>query len=76
MGWEIPPFIIFQVKHHLSAWYKENDLPHDWAIIVSEKGWTTNELGIEWLNHFARHTKKRTVEEYCLFIIDRHESHD
>ena len=28
-GWAIPPFIIFQGKHHLSAWYKEEDLPQD-----------------------------------------------
>ena len=25
-GWAIPPFIIFQGKHHLSAWYKEEIL--------------------------------------------------
>jgi hypothetical protein len=29
MGWSIPPFIIFQGKHHLSAWYKEGSTPHD-----------------------------------------------
>jgi hypothetical protein len=28
-GWAIPPFIIFQGKNHLSAWYKEDNLPHD-----------------------------------------------
>ncbi|KAJ8109546.1 hypothetical protein OPT61_g7383 [Boeremia exigua] len=25
-GWAVPPFIIFQGKHHLSAWYQEKDL--------------------------------------------------
>jgi RecB family endonuclease NucS len=28
-GWAIPPFIIFQGKHHLSTWYKEESLPQD-----------------------------------------------
>jgi hypothetical protein len=28
-GWAIPPFIIFQGKHYLSAWYKEESLPQD-----------------------------------------------
>jgi hypothetical protein len=28
-GWAISPFVIFQGKHHLSTWYKEDDLPQD-----------------------------------------------
>ena len=51
-GWAIPPFIIFQGKHHLTTWYKEENIPHDWVIAVSENGWTTNELGLAWLKHF------------------------
>jgi hypothetical protein len=38
IGWAIPPFIIFRGKNHLSAWYKEDNLPHDWIIAVSENG--------------------------------------
>jgi len=76
MGWAIPPFIIFQGKNHLSAWYKEDNLPHDWVIAVSENGWTTNALGLEWLKHFDAHTKRRTVGSYRLLVIDGHESHN
>jgi hypothetical protein len=57
MGWAIPPFFIFAGRHHLPAWYKKEGLPQDWAIAVSENGWTTNELGVEWLEHFDKHTK-------------------
>jgi hypothetical protein len=76
MGWAIPPFIIFQGKHHLSAWYKEDDLPHDWVVAVSENGWTTNKLGLAWLKHFDKHTKRRVTGSHRLLIIDGHESHD
>jgi hypothetical protein len=76
MGWAIPPFLIFKAKHHLSAWYKEGDLPHDWIVGVSDNGWTTNELGLAWLKHFDTHTKRRVVGSYRLLIIDGHESHD
>ena len=76
LGWAIPPFIIFQVKHHLSAWYKENNLSGDWVIAVSENGWTTNELGLEWLKHFNKHTQAHTVGLVRLLIIDGHESHN
>ena len=74
-GWAIPPFIIFAGQHHLSAWYKGNDIPSDWAISLSDNGWTTNELGISWLKHFIRHTKERRVGGYQLLILDGHESH-
>ena len=75
-GWAIPPFIIFQGKHHLSAWYKEDSLPRDWVLAVSENGWTTNELGMKWLEHYNRHTKERTVGAYRLLILDGHKSHN
>jgi hypothetical protein len=76
MGWAIPPFLIFKAKHHLSAWYKEANLPHDWVVGVSDNGWTTNELGLAWLKHFDTHTKRRVVGSHRLLIIDGHESHD
>jgi len=75
VGGTIPPFVIFQGKHHLTAWYKEDSLPEDWAISVSENGWTTNELGVEWLEHFDKHTKRRVVGSHRLLIIDGHKSH-
>jgi hypothetical protein len=73
-GWSIPPFLIFAGKYHLSAWYEE-DIPHDWAIAVSDNGWTNNELGVEWLKHFNAHTKARNVGAHRLLVLDGHESH-
>jgi hypothetical protein len=75
-GWAIPPFMIFQGKHHLSAWYKEDDLTCNWVFAVSENGWTTNKLGLQWLKHFDAHTTERTVGGYCLLIMDGHNSHN
>jgi hypothetical protein len=55
-GWAIPPHIVFKGRYHLSAWYKEDTIPQDCLISVSENGWTTNEIGFEWLEHFnAQH---------------------
>ncbi|POS82631.1 hypothetical protein EPUL_004731, partial [Erysiphe pulchra] len=42
----------------------------------SKNGWTTNELGLEWLKHFDRYTKTRHVGVYRLLILDGHESHN
>ena len=73
MGWSIPPFFILKAKHHDKAWYVNN--PKDWRIGVSKNGWTTNELGLEWLKHFIHHTEAATVGSYRLLIINGHESH-
>ncbi|EMD60751.1 hypothetical protein COCSADRAFT_163186 [Bipolaris sorokiniana ND90Pr] len=58
-GWSIPPFLIFTGKHYLSAWYEEAEIPRDWVIVVSDNGWTNNELGVAWIKHFDAHTKTR-----------------
>jgi hypothetical protein len=49
IGWAILSFTIFKSRHHLSVWYKEENLPQDWVIEVSENSWTTNELGCDGL---------------------------
>jgi hypothetical protein len=74
-GQVIPPYIVFGGKHHLSAWYKEDSLPQDWALAVSEKGWTTDEHGLEWVKYFHKHTKDRTAGTHRLLILDGHGSH-
>ncbi|KAJ8108914.1 hypothetical protein OPT61_g7840 [Boeremia exigua] len=74
-GWSVPPFLIFAGKYHLSAWYEEAEIPRDWAIAVSDNGWTNNELGVEWLKHFNAYTKARTVGARRLLILNGYESH-
>ncbi|RYO04880.1 hypothetical protein AA0121_g12629 [Alternaria tenuissima] len=55
--------------------YEEAEIPRDWAIAVSDNGWTNNELGVEWLKHFNAHTKTRVVSARRLLVLDGHESH-
>lgn len=72
-GWTIPPFFIFKAMNHDRSWLP--DLGKDWRIGLSNNGWTTNELGIAWLQHFIQHTEGRRVGSHVLLIIDGHESH-
>jgi hypothetical protein len=69
------PFIISKGHIHISAWYKEADIPRNWKLSVSENVWTNNALGLEWLKHFDRHTKAGQVGAYRLLILDGHKSH-
>jgi hypothetical protein len=47
----------------------------DWAIAISENSWTTNERGLEWIQHFDKHTRARTAGVYRLLILDGYNSH-
>ena len=44
-GWSLPPVIIFEGKLHQSTWYSDTR-PLDWAVGVSDNGWTDNKLGL------------------------------
>lgn len=74
-GYTIPPYIIVAGQNHLSSWYEDSPIPHDWKIAVTKNGWTTNERGLEWIQHFDQHTKSRTKGSKRLLIMDGHESH-
>jgi hypothetical protein len=75
-GFVIPALVIFEAVMHQAAWYNDGILPSDWAIAVSENGWTNNEIGLYWLEHvFDKHTKDRAVGRYRLLVLDGHGSH-
>jgi hypothetical protein len=75
-GWSIPTCIIFKGKVHIEGWYQDYALPSDWRIEVSENGWTTDEIGLRWLQKvFIPATTSRTIGRYRLLILDGHGSH-
>ena len=75
-GIAIPPLIIFEAVMHQAAWYKDNIIPHNWSIGVSDNSWTTNEIGLIWLKEvFHKHTKDRTIGTHRLLVLDGHSSH-
>jgi DDE superfamily endonuclease/Tc5 transposase DNA-binding domain len=75
LGWMIPPFIIAPGKVHLRYWYDESSLPKDMVVALSENGWTNDDLGLQWLKHFDKHTKDRVIGTHRLLILDGHGSH-
>jgi hypothetical protein len=75
MGYAIPPYIIAAGKNHLESWYDEAELPPRWRISVSQNGWITNELAMDWIHHFEEFTSPRRLGIYRLLILDGHESH-
>jgi DDE superfamily endonuclease len=74
-GYAVPPYIIVAGKNHLESWYDEAEFPPRWRTGVSENGWTTNELAMDWIHHFEEFTSPRKLGVYRLLVLDRHESH-
>ena len=73
-GWALPPTIIFKGKLYNQAWF--DGLPGDWRFEVSQNGWTTDEIGLRWLQKlFIPSTNSRTQGRYRLLVLDGHGSH-
>jgi hypothetical protein len=73
-GRALPPYVIFKGKHFMVRWF--DDLPKHWALNVSPNGWTSNEIGVDWLQkHFIPHTISQTKGKHRLLVLDGHDSH-
>jgi hypothetical protein len=70
----IPPFIIMKGKEFNQAWFYQG-LPSTWTFSVSTNGWTTNQIGLQWIQHFEKHTRAKTTGSKRLLILDNHDSH-
>lgn len=66
--------MIFKGKVAIAGWF--DNLPKDWRFEVSNNGWTTDEIGLRWLqNLFIPSTNSRTRSRFRLLILDGHGSH-
>ncbi|EED20347.1 pogo transposable element, putative [Talaromyces stipitatus ATCC 10500] len=75
IGWALPSYIVFKAKKYTRlGWFE--DLPDDWKINISDNGWTTDKIGLEWLKaHFIPLTDGRTLGKHRMLILDGHGSH-
>ena len=68
----LQPFIIFKAVYHQIAW--THAFPEA-TIACTLNGWTDNEIGLAWLQHFAEETAVERQGQYRLLIFDGHASH-
>jgi hypothetical protein len=74
VGKVLPPYVIFKGKTKRLGWF-EDAIP-GMRIETSPNGWTTDDIGFDWLkNHFVPITAPWTVGVYRLLILDGHGSH-
>ena len=74
-GYSLPARVIFAGKVYIAGWFETN-LPSDWRIELLHNGWTTDEIGLRWLEkHFILYINSRVRGRYRLLILDGHGSH-
>ena len=60
---------------HQATQYKDNIIPHNWLINVSNNGWITNKISLTQLNLFYKYIKDHTISTHRLLILDGYGSH-
>jgi hypothetical protein len=77
-GTALPQALIYQGESGdmQDSWLQNFDQSSDEAYFVaSSKGWTSEDLGISWLEIFDHHTQKKAGDAHCLLLVDGHSSH-
>lgn len=71
-GSYVPPFFIFKRKRMNPLLMKQSN--SNMVASVSDSGWITEELFVDWLNHFKSFARP-SADNPILLILDNHESH-
>lgn len=72
-GVRLQPTVIFKGQNLHTRWFIDENVP-DYQYTVSMNGWTSNEIGLSWLNQvFLPQTA--TDGPYRLLLVDGHKSH-
>jgi hypothetical protein len=72
----VPTTIIFKGKRYIEGWFEEFSVPRSWRIEVSANGWTTDEIGLRWLQKcFIPAVQRRGRRGKVLLVLDGHGSH-
>ncbi|CAA7257504.1 unnamed protein product [Cyclocybe aegerita] len=72
-GTAIPPAVLFSGKGFAVRWKQDN--PAEAMLGYSKKGWTDNEIGIEYAKHFERMTREKAGGRWRVLYVDGHGSH-
>ncbi|KAJ6436237.1 restless-like transposase [Purpureocillium lavendulum] len=73
-GETIPPFIILPGVNIPGKWLA-NDLEGGAMLATSEKGYISDRIALEWLQHFEKKTRPLDAEEKRLLLMDNCEAH-
>ena len=74
-GRDIPPMVIIAGVLILEKWAQQNDLNDDVLLTTSPTGYSNDDLAIDWLKHFDKHSRKGQVGAWRMLIMDGYGSY-
>ena len=74
-GWVMEPYFVAPGVVHLERWYNGGTLSEESRIAVSSSGYSNDQLAVDWLHFFQKHTKDRARGQQRLLLFDGHGSH-
>jgi hypothetical protein len=66
--------VVFKGQYLQTTWFPAEGVP-DWQYTTSENGWTSNQIGFEWLQRIFLPNTSPPTDRYRLLILDGHGSH-
>lgn len=73
VGTRLQALVIFKGQSLQTSWFTSDTKP-DYRYTVSMNGWTSNEIGLAWLDQIFL-PQTAVVDQYRLLLVDGHKSH-
>lgn len=54
----IPNMLNLSGKQHFEKYFEENNLEDNVCLAVSDSGYSNDEIGVQWFEHFDKYTRK------------------
>ncbi|CAK5278846.1 unnamed protein product [Mycena citricolor] len=71
-GTALKPTVIFKGHAYQLSWLQDN--PTEANVTYQEKGWTNQEITVEYLRDFDDQTQEKAAGRTCLLVVDGHNS--
>ena len=68
-GWVMEPYFVAPGVVHLERWYNGGTLSEESRIAVSSSGYSNDELAVDWLHFFQKHTQDRARGQQRLLLL-------
>src|SRR5436305_14373594 len=62
-------------KRFMESWFHDN-FNGDELLLLSETGYTNEEVTIEWLKHFIKHTSAGPKQPWKILLMDGHRTYE
>jgi hypothetical protein len=70
----LPSFVTYKGSAHCMGWHSQTNDPKA-VFTSSDNGWMDNELALEWIKHFDKHSRWHAGRDTRIIFLDGHGSH-